>query len=174
MRELEEVCANIRQALHEAFPPDGAPRRRSGSGTASENCSDSPGLLLRQPPGQQRSLPEKSPGAGAWHPHEIQVGHTDTGQLHNLELCSLLGNLLDNAIEACVPLTPTGEPVILVTSILRATSWSGGGKPCGDSAKVQRHRMSTSPPKQTRSATAWACRVHAASPSNTTAACSRS
>lgn len=42
------------------------------------------------------------------------MGHTDTGQLHNLELCSLLGNLLDNAIEACVPLTPTGEPVILV------------------------------------------------------------
>ena len=45
---------------------------------------------------------------------EIQVGHTDTGQLYNLELCSLLGEPSDNAIEACVPLTPTGEPVILV------------------------------------------------------------
>lgn len=45
---------------------------------------------------------------------EIQVGHMDTGQLQNMELCSLLGNLLDNAIDACVPLVPLGEPVILV------------------------------------------------------------
>lgn len=41
---------------------------------------------------------------------EIQVGHMDTGQLQNMELCSLLGNLLDNTIDACVPLVPSGEP----------------------------------------------------------------
>lgn len=104
---------------------------------------------------------------------EIQVGHMDTGQLQNMELCSLLGNLLDNAIDACVPLVPSGEPVILVNlrtqgrllALAVENPWPGSHRPTQPG--------STPPPKQTRSATAWAFRAPAASPGGTMAVCSQ-
>ena len=114
MRELEEVCANIRQALHEAFPRDGAPAAGPAQALL-QRIAQIPRVSYCGNPLVNSVLSLKSRRAQELGIHmEIQVGHTDTGQLHNLELCSLLGNLLDNAIEACVPLTPAGEPVILV------------------------------------------------------------
>ena len=72
---------------------------------------------------------------------EIQVGHMDTGQLQNMELCSLLGNLLDNAIDACVPLVPSGEPVILVNLRTQGRLLAPGrGKPGGPAATGQHSR----------------------------------
>lgn len=114
MQELEEVRANIRQTLREAFPSDGTPAAGPAQALL-QRIAQIPRVSYCSNPLVNSVLSLKSRRAQELGIHmEIQVGHTDTGQLHNLELCSLLGNLLDNAIEACVPLTSTGEPVILV------------------------------------------------------------
>lgn len=113
-RELEEVCDDIRRTLHNAFPPDGAPATGSAQALL-QRIAQIPQVLYCGNPLVNSVLCLKSRRAQELGIHmEIQVGHTDTGKLKNMDLCSLLGNLLDNAIDACVPLVPSGEPVIWV------------------------------------------------------------
>ena len=113
-RELEEVCEDIRHTLHDAFPPDGTPAAGPAQALL-QRIAQIPQVFYCSNPLVNSVLSLKSRRAQELGIHmEIQVGHMDTGQLQNMELCSLLGNLLDNAIDACVPLVPSGEPVILV------------------------------------------------------------
>ena len=113
-RELEEVCEDIRHTLHDAFPPDGTPAAGPAQALL-QRIAQIPQVFYCGNPLVNSVLSLKSRRAQELGIHmEIQVGHMDTGQLQNMELCSLLGNLLDNAIDACVPLVPSGEPVILV------------------------------------------------------------
>lgn len=113
-RELKEACDDIRRTLHNAFPPDGAPATGSAQALL-QRIAQIPQVLYCSNPLVNSVLCLKSRRAQELGIHmEIQVGHTDTGKLQNIDLCSLLGNLLDNAIDACVPLVPSGEPVILV------------------------------------------------------------
>lgn len=114
-RELREVCITIRQTLYDAFPPEGAPSTERTQALLRQ-IAGIPQVSYCANPLVNSVLTLKNRRAQELGIYlEIQVGYTDTGCIKNLDLCSLLGNLLDNAIEACIPLTEDVEPVILVS-----------------------------------------------------------
>ena len=138
-RELEEVCEDIRHTLHDAFPPDGTPAAGPAQALL-QRIAQIPQVFYCSNPLVNSVLSLKSRRAQELGIHmEIQVGHMDTGQLQNMELCSLLGNLLDNAIDACVPLVPSaghsGE-----SSHPGPPAGPGRGKPGGPAATGQHSR----------------------------------
>ncbi|MFR8331155.1 MAG: hypothetical protein ACLU9S_01300 [Oscillospiraceae bacterium] len=88
MRELEEVCANIRQALHEAFPPDGAPAAGPAQALL-QRIAQIPRVSYCGNPLVNSVLSLKSRRAQELGIHmEIQVGRRIQDNRYNLELCS--------------------------------------------------------------------------------------